>query len=319
MSTVEQQIPRTNSALLSANTTAQSILSEHRDRRYEAEDLRERRFGYNPGFIMEMDPIHSGLQLSVIEPGKLILFETGPISRQNLSVDKDDRTPPDKMSELLAGEGLMHVYQQNAQMGFRELRPLRGLSNERAVDLFSMVHPPLNECVQAGVIPECIYGLESCITCRFNFLQKLKAETLPGPVSKLFDILKESVTVGRAKMAADWRTWVGEVAGVEAGTNRRMALGELSDGHLYFMRQLHERTPREHELDKIKANAEAQANVMEDALGKMTQTLGQSLQQQTVSVDERAAMEERMRLMEEQIARMQQSTAVDNPSAESGE
>lgn len=347
MSTNEQDITTPiPPGFLSSNTIAQSILSEQRDRRLEPEDLRTRRFGYNPGFKMELDPVWSGLQTSGIPAGCLILWETSPVSRAKHSVDKDDKTPPNEIVDFLAGEGLGHVYQRFADKGFRELLPLRGFNDAKAVGLFASVHPRLRECYEQGIIEPCIYGPKECscldhpfvaisdrepnqcqcglskgptvfhqgeceyctyvcITCRFNFLEKLKLKISPA-LKPLFDLVNESVTVGRATMSAMWNTIVGEVAAAQTpGTNPRGVLANITEDHMFIMRQLHQRTPSEMELAKISMNAKAQAEVMKSALHEQAQMLAAAMNSNRADDTEKAQMAERLRLMEEKFAQLE--------------
>lgn len=122
--------------------------------------------------------------------------------------------------------------------------------------------------------------------------------------------------MARAVMASWWRTWTGEVAGVKQGTNRRLALGNLTDDHLYFMYQLHERTPEDKELAKIAANAEAQARIMEQALSKQAETLAAAVRGGGASDAILAAQGERMRLLEEQIASLVKARTETEPETE---
>jgi len=314
MSTREDAFPvEMPTGLLSSNTIAESIRREEKDRRQEPEDMRSRRFGYNPAMKMSMDPVHSGLQTREVPAGCLVLFETGPVSRQKHSVDKDDRTPPNEIVDFLAGEGLGNLYHQFSGMGFRELLPLRGMTDDQALRLFYAVHPPLVEAVQRNLIPKCIYEMDVCITCRYNLLLKLSQpeffQRIPEAARSTFTLVKESVTVGRAHMAGIWRTAVSEVAGVKAGTNRRMALGAITEDHMFFMRHLHERTPDDMELAKIAANAEAQANVMTMALAEQSKMLAATLQannqnRATANSEENAELRERLRVLEGQLGRL---------------
>lgn len=159
-------------SLLSSNTVASGVLAELQQRT-APEDYRTRRFGYNPGFLMQMDPVHSGLQLSLIIPGVLHLFETGPKSKQNWSVDALDNSPPDVMGEFLAGEGCGNVATQNSHMGWREVLSLRGMNNQDALTAFGRIHPRLSQIhSQRNIIPPCPYELDVCMTCRLAWLEK---------------------------------------------------------------------------------------------------------------------------------------------------
>lgn len=320
MSTNEQDInSQIPPGFLSSNTIAQSILSEQRDRRLEPEDLRTRRFAYNPGFRMEMDSVWSSLQNRLIPAGCLILFETSPVSRAKHSVDKDDKTPPNEIVDFLAGDGLRNVYQQYSGMGFRELLPLRGFTDSKAVGLFAAVHPRLRDCYEQGIIEPCVYGPTECgcdnrgecdyctyvcITCRFNFLEKLRLRISPA-LKPLFDLVNESVTVGRATMASMWNVIVGEVAAAQSpGTNARGVLANITEDHMFIMRQLHQRTPSEMELAKISMNAKAQADVMKFAMAEQAQILAAAMNNSRADDTEKAQMAERLRLMEEKIAQL---------------
>lgn len=295
--------PDPRASLISNRTVAQSILSEWKDDRLEPEDKRTRRFGYNPALQLQMDPIHSGLQMRSIEAGRLILFETSPISRQNKSVDKDDRDPPAVMMELLAGEGLGAVFHQNHAMGFRELLPLRGKSDDEALDLFYLVHPPLFECVDHGIIPKCIYELDVCVTCRMAVLKTMQG--LPQEAAPLLAVLRESVSVAYSYIASEWRKYTAEVAGTKAGTNRNIALGALTDDHLFFMQQLHGRTPDDMELAKIAANAEAQARVMETHMDRQSAQIADAIREGRGDNSEIVALRQQMERMEKFITELQ--------------
>lgn len=264
MSTETQHVHRPG--LIRTNTIARSIASEWRDQRAAPEDLRTRRFGYNPGFIMQMDSVHTGLQSSIIEPGVLHLFESGDIKRQNWDVDPESNRPPDRDAELLAGEGLGNIYIQNAHMGWREVRPLRGLSDEEAGDIFYYAHPPLAELVSNKLIEPCRYNLEVCITCRHNALKSLTGR-LPEMVVPTHGVVTESVTVGLSYMTSQWNAWIGEVAESQGVNRSRMALSQLQEGHYFFMRQLHQETPSDRELTRMRLQNEAQADVLREAMG----------------------------------------------------
>lgn len=359
MSTNEQDITQIPPGFLSDNTIARSILSEQRDRRLEPEDLRTRRFGYNPGFRMEMDPVWSSLQNRLIPAGCLILFETSPVSRAKHSVDKDDKTPPNEIVDFLAGEGLRHVYQHFSGMGFRELLPLRGFNDSKAVGLFSTIHPRLRECYEREIIEPCVYGPKECscldhaftpdgrdsnrcqcgiergpnvfhlgecdyctyvcITCRFSFLEKLKLKVAPT-IKPLFDLVYESVTVGRATMTSMWNTIVGEVAAAQTpGTNPRGVLANITEDHMFIMRQLHQRTPSEMELAKISMNAKAQADVMKSALAEQAQILAAAMASNRSDDTEKAQMAERLRLLEVQIEKLTAAMVAGPGTSESAE
>lgn len=265
------------SHLISTGSIARSILNpgDLGDRRMQPEDMRTRRFGYNPGWKMQMDPVLSGLQTNLIQPGVLLLFETSPISRQNPSVDKDDRTPPNILTELLAGHALGNVAFQNEALGFRELLPIRGKGNQEAVSLFYHVHPTLQECVEHKVIPPCLYPEQDvCMTCRAGFFKTLNVNSVAGEVLK---VLKESVSVGRSEMAVRWGTNVSEVASTRAGVNRDIALGALTDDHTFMMKQLHARTPEDMELAKIAAQSDAQARVMEEQFQRQADRMAEAI------------------------------------------
>jgi hypothetical protein len=251
--------------LIRTGTIARSIAEEWKTRRVTPEDLRTRRFGYNPGFNMVMDSVHTGLQNSLIEPGVLILFESGNISRQNWDVDPESNKPPDQTVELQAGEGLGNIYIQNAHMGWREVRPLRGMTDEEASEIFYTAHPPLVELVQNKLIEPCRYNLEVCITCRKNALNAL-AGGLPGVAKDTHAVLTESVTVGHAYMASQWSAWIGEIAESGNVNRSRMALTQLQEGHFFFMRQLHQETPSDRELTRMRLQNEAQADVLREAM-----------------------------------------------------
>jgi len=289
------------SHLISTGTIAQSILNpvDQGDRRMQPEDMRTRRFGYNPGWKMQMDPTLSGLQRTLIDAGVLLLFETSPVSRQNPSVDKDDRTPPNIITEFLAGHGLGNVLFQNAELGFRELLPIRGKGNQEAASLFYVVHPTLKECVEHKVIPACLYPEQDvCMTCRAGFFKTLNVNSTAG---ELLKVLKESVSVGRAEMATRWGTNVSEVASTRAGVNRDIALGTLTDDHTYMMKQLHARTPEDMELAKIAAQSDAQARVMEEQFQRQAKTMADAIREGRGDDSAVKAMQDRMDQMAKQI------------------
>lgn len=359
MSTTEQNLIPIPPGFLSNKTIAQSILSEQRDRRLEPEDLRTRRFGYNPGFKMEMDQVWSSLQTRLVPAGCLVLFETAKVSRAKHSVDKDDKTPPNEFVDFLAGEGLGHVYQHFSGKGFRELLPLRGFEDLKAVNFFSAVHPRLRDCYEQSIIEPCIYGPKDCacldhefiaiereglrcqcglekgpsvfhlgecdyctyvcVTCRFNFLEKLKLK-VATTIKPLFDLIYESVTVGRAEMASMWSTAVGEVAAAQTpGTNPRGVLANITADHEFIMRHLHQRTPSEMELAKISMNAKAQAESAKEAAREQAHILADALKSNRSDDAEKAAMTERLRVLEATIeklvAGMAPPTETDNEPA----
>lgn len=307
MSTNQQEIDPNAVApelshLINTGSIAQSILnpSDLGDRRMQPEDMRTRRFGYNPGWKMQMDPVLSGLQTNLIQPGVLLLFETSPISRQNPSVDKDDRTPPNILTELLAGEGLRNVAFQNEALGFRELLPLRGKGNNDAVGLFYRVHPTLRECVEHKVIPPCLYPEQDvCMTCRAGFFKTLNG--VNSAAGALLTVLKESVSVGRAEMATRWGSNVSEVASTRAGVNRDIALGSLTEDHMFMMKQLHARTPEDMELAKIAAQSDAQARVMEEQFQRQAAVMADAIKGGRAEESAVKAMQDRMDKMAKQI------------------
>lgn len=304
MSTQQQQI----SNLLNANTVASSIQREWRDMRAVPEDLRTRRFGYNPGFQMQMDPVISGLQKTMIDAGVLILFESGPVRRQNMSVDPEDNAPPDRDAELLAGEGLGAIYQQNAHMGWREVLPLRGLGNEEAVDIFYYAHPPLSECVQNRLIEPCPYSLEVCITCRQNAIRALKGN-VPLKAAPTLEVLEESVAVGRSYMLAQWNAWVGELAESQGVNRPRMALGQLQEGHFFFMRQLHERTPSDKDLYRLRMQSEMNADVLKEALAQQQDFLAAMFRNQEANNPVVLQMQQQITQLQNTLLQLQQQQA----------
>jgi hypothetical protein len=273
MSTEQQQLsqqpPR---GLLNRNTTSRSIRAEWRDARVEPEDWRTRRFGYNPGFLMTMDPVHTGLQTSLIEPGYLQLFESGPVKRQNWDVDPESNKAPDRDAELLAGEGLTNIYVQYAHMGWREIVPLRGMDDDSAEELFYYAHPPLVECVRAKLIEPCLYGLEVCITCRKNALAAIHGHLPAGSIST-HKAVSESVAVGESYMRAQWNIFRGELAESASANRGRATIGKLEEGHLFFMRQLHERTPSDLELHRIEQQNQMQSDVLKETLAQQREMM----------------------------------------------
>lgn len=323
MSTTEQELV-VPPGLISSRTIAQSITSEERDRRLEPEDMRTRRFGYNPGLSMPADPIWSGLQTQVVPRGVLVLFETANVSRQKHSVDKDDRTPPNEFIDFLAGEGLGNVFHQYGSKGFRELRPLRGFSNAQAVKLFHSIHPRWRDCLEMEVIDPCPYGPKECqcgdrgvceyctyvcITCRQNFLSKLT--TVPDSAKDTLMIIKESVTIGRAEMFTVWRGAVGEVASWNGGKSVEMAVKQLTEDHMFFMRQLHERTPQDQDLARFELQAKAQAEAQERMLAQNAEMIKVAMGNQANS--ENAELKARLAALEGMIERL---TGAGSPAVE---
>lgn len=327
MSTEEQNIQQIPPGLLSNRTIAQSITGEGRDRRLEPEDMRARRFGYNPGLIMPADPIWSGLQTQVVPRGVLVLFETATVSRQKHSVDKDDRTPPNEYIDFLAGEGLGNVFHQYGAKGFREIRPLRGNSDVQAATLFNVIHPRWRDCVEFGVIEPCMYGPKEClcdnqgeceyctyvcITCRSNALSKLTA--VPDAARGLLSIVRESVALGRAEMFNTWRTAVGEVASWNGGKSVEMALKQLTEDHLFFMRQLHQRTPQDQDLARYELQQKAQAEQQQAMLNQQRELITASLKIRGASQDnaETAELKARLADLEGMVKRLTEpATATD--------
>lgn len=321
-----EQVSAIPPGLISSNTINQSILGEGRDRRLEPEDMRSRRFGYNPGLIMPADPVWSGLQTQEVPRGVLVLFETANVSRQRHSVDKDDRTPPNEFVDFLAGEGLGNVFHIYGSKGFRELRPLRGFSDSRAVNLFHSIHPRWRDCVEMQAIAPCPYGPTECfcdnrgeceyctyvcVTCRQNFLKTLK--TVPDAARGLLTLVKESVTIARAEMFTVWRGAIGEVASWNGGKSVEMALKQLTDDHLFFMRQLHERTPQDQDLARYELQAKAQAAQQEQMLRQNAELISASLQNRGNQAEtaETAELRARLETMEALVNRLTAPPASD--------
>lgn len=302
MSTEQQQISQPSRGLLSRGTTARTIRAEWRDQRVEPEDWRTRRFGYNPGFLMMMDSVHTGLQTSLIEPGLLILFESGPVKRQNWDVDPESNKAPDREAELLAGEGLTNISMQYREMGWREILPLRGLEDEAAEELFYYAHPPLEECVRMNLIEPCLYGLSVCITCRKNALQALSGK-LPFQAIDTHKVVTESVTVGERYMRAQWNIFRGELIESTSSNRGRATIGKLEEGHLFFMRQLHERTPADLELHRIQQSNAMQADVLDKSLAQQRELMSQMFNAATTREDPRVAE------LQQQISRLEKLMA----------
>lgn len=309
MSSAEQEFytPPPSHPLVNSNTTARSIMSEQSDRRLIPEDLRTRRFGYNPGFWWSADPVNTGLQVSLVEAGVAILFETGPVKRQRHSVDPNDRSPLDIDAELLAGEGLNTLIYQRAHMGAVELLPLRGKTDMQAGSAFAVVHPSLAECVENKLIPKCPYApldlpeweRHVCISCRLLALEAIK-DNLPEALLPLFSVVRQSNSTGQLYMQTEWNKWVSEVASTKAGVVTGRQLGALNENHMRFMRQLHERTPNEQELARIAMQTEGNASALRESMALFAEQIAARMPQQ----DPNAAQE--LVVLRAQMANMQE-------------
>lgn len=288
MSTDQRQI--NPEGLLNANTVKFSQALTDRDRNLEPEDMRTRRFGYQPAFqYIEMHPREGGQQTGRIEPGMLTLFETYALKLQNMSVDASDPSGPAVDGESLAGVQVANWVRQYGEFGFGEIVSLRGLSNADAVDLFFQAHPPLSFAVHeeirrpdGSIFGPCIYegedvdprtGLrEVCITCRRDLIDALlQMDPEPGVRDVLLD-LKDKVRVGRLHMASDWSKVLSEL-NTAPTPNTAPTLGALREGHYYFMRQLHERTPEALALEKSRQATIDTANIFKQAIGQQTAAL----------------------------------------------
>lgn len=283
MSTEQRVIDADRAGLFAGNTVRQSQALTEKDRSQEPEDLRTRRFGYQPATKhMEMAAKLCGQTAGRVEPGVLTLFESFWHKDQNPSVDAADPSGPAIDKESLPGYHVSNLLMQYKDFGFRELRTLRGMSNADAVDLFFEAHPPLYFAAEQGIMRPCIYDGEDlspvtgrrevCITCRRNLVDALLASEPIEGVKALLIELRDSIRVGRALMASEWAKVLSEL---QTKPNPGMAptLGSLKDDHYYFMRQLHERTPEAMELEKSRQSAVETANIFKQAIGEQTEEM----------------------------------------------
>lgn len=315
MSANQQQINPAHLGLINTNTVRHSQSLTDRDRNLEPEDNRTRRFCYQPAFqYIEMHPREGGQQTGRIEPGTLTLFETYNLKLQNMSVDASDPSGPSVDGESLAGVQVANWVRQYGEFGFRETTTLRGLSNAEAVELFFQAHPPLSYAVReeiqrpdGSLFSQCIYegedvdprtGLrEVCITCRRDLIDALLQMDPEPQVKALLTELKESVRVGRSHMMSDWSKVLSEL-NTAPTPNTAPTLGALREGHYYFMRQLHERTPEAMALEKSRQSTLDTANIFKAAIGQQTSAL--TAQQENAALDlMRQQMEAQQRQMDE--------------------
>lgn len=136
------------------------------------------------------------------------------------------------------------------------------------------------------------------MTCRAGFFKTLNVNSAAG---ELLKVLQESVSVGRAEMAVRWGTNVSEVASTRAGVNRDIALGALTEDHMFMMKQLHARTPEDMELAKIAAQSDAQAKVMEEQFQRQTAIMAQAMKEGRGEDPAVKEMRDQMAQMQKQI------------------
>jgi hypothetical protein len=263
MTPASQLFEFSNQTVLSSLRRTEEILQ------VQPEDLRTRRYGYNPGWSeMRMHPRQSGLQTGRVDAGSLIVFETTPMKVPNLSVDPSD---PDQRraldGELLAGEQVRNLLSWYEPHGFKEFESIRGVNYDVARSLFRQVHPPLELATENGLIQPCLYAIDNtveyfdqhgavigraivCVTCRKAVLDQFNSTD--EQLVKLARELRASVTTAIRHMTNYWGSWVSELsARVNNAAGDKGAIAVLEPGHLAIMRQLHQRTPSDAELAKI--------------------------------------------------------------------
>jgi hypothetical protein len=304
MSTEQRVIDADRAGLLSLNTIRQSQALTDKDKNLEPEDMRTRRFGYQPGFpLMEMHPRECGQQLGRIEPGVLTLFDLFSLKLQNPSVDASDPSGPVIDGESLPGHQVRNLMMQYREFGFRELLALRGMDNVAAVDLFFEAHPPLSFAVDQGIAAPCMYEGEDvdektgqrevCITCRRDLVDALLKSGPTDAVKALLLQLRECIQVGRAHMASEWAKVKSEL-NTKPNPGMAPTLGSLKDDHYFFMRQLHERTPQALEMEKSRQATIDTANIFKQAIGQQTDALGKAAAENAAL----AAMQQQMAAQE---------------------
>lgn len=279
MSTPQERLPNNPNPVMlddqfSSNTSMRSIMMSEEQKVYRPEDLRSRRFGYNPGWEGMMMPANlCGLQTGRVLPGRLTLFETGPLSVQNWSVDAQDPSPPNLMGELLAGSQVQNLLMWYEVHGFREIDALRTMEDAEAREIFTAVHPLLKTGVGQGAIEPCVYDLDVCITCRGEYLkQVLKAVPAGSVFQSAAERLIESVTAGKTHMKNMWGTWITEMAARRTPGGRGIA--ELTEDNLCIMRQIHQRTPDEREFEKINMTTAGLKEAMDNQTKLFAEILG---------------------------------------------
>lgn len=326
MSTDQRVIDAERAGLLSLGTMRQSQALTDKDKNLEPEDMRTRRFGYQPGFPnVEMHPRECGQQSGRIEPGTLTLFEMFPLKVQNMSVDASDPSGPCLDSESLPGHQVANLTMQYREFGFRELLALRGLDNVAAVDLFFEAHPPLGYAVEQGIMAPCMYDGEDvdpktgrrevCITCRRDLVETLLKSGPSASVKELLLQLRESIRAGRAHMASEWAKVKSEL---NTKPNQGMAptLGSLKDDHYPFMRQLHERTPEALEMEKSRQATLDTAKIFKQAIGDQTVALAGAAAESSALVEMQQQMADQERRFEEFKAQMAAKSAEPEIEAE---
>lgn len=332
MSTEQRVIDADRAALLSQNTVRQSQALTEKDRSLEPEDDRTRRFGYQPAFPnIEMHARESGQHNGFVRPAWPVLFESFWHKGPNPSVDADDPSGPTIDIESLPGKQVANLIRQYGEFGFRELRTLRGLDDHEMVDIFFEAHPPLSFAVAQEIrrpdgrpFASCLYETEDvdpktgrrevCITCRRDLVDALLASEPTDLVKALLLELKESIRVGRSKMASEWAKVLSEL---QTKPNPGMAptLGSLKDDHYYFMRQLHERTPAALEMEKSRQATIDTANIFKQAIGEQTAAITEGTKDDAIA-EMRAELAESRREREELAARLE---AKEEPPAKTPE
>lgn len=117
--------------------------------------------------------------------------------------------------------------------------------------------------------------------------------------------------MGRAFAREQWEVWAGEIGGTKSGNNTgSMALRSLNRNHLYFMTQLHERTPDDLEMAKAAQMAKSQADAMSGAMKQQTDALTAAVMSRGQSEAESAEvvrLRKQVEFMSEQFARFTQA------------
>lgn len=326
-----QQEVRRGSQLVN-NNVLRSQMATLRDKRLIPEDTRIRRFAYQACMEHMSMPAHlSGQQSGQVPPGKLVLFETTPVTIQNLSVDKEEQAGPAIEGTLLAGTQIANLMTQYEEVGFMELLPLRGLEDPEAESLFDQAHPPLDFAVEQRLIQPCIYSLaggadqeydadpltgrrEVCGACRQQLITVLLNSEPSSEVAELLEVLRLSVDMGVGFFTGRWNGFKGEIRSGAPGPREAPRAKELNPGMLYIMRQVHGRTPEDLHMAEVTAGARASAAVVQQAMAGMQPQPApvQVVDTEAIKAQLREEMREEMRQM---AAEQKQAEEVASPAA----
>lgn len=231
-------------------------------------DPRRRRFGYHPGiYRMEVEPTHSGQQISIIPGGILVPFRTATLGVENFDIN----VPIDEYRKQVPRDVTAKWFIDNCKVnydsqGFRELDPLTLLDEavrEESGQLlfknflqsphgyFNQVHPSFAEIGHV-----CPADLTICVTCRINLLGgddttfgipeviQARMEKCPdqGIVEDLRQVLLDANVALRDFYTEKWQRLLGEYEGRQKG---EPGIGFFNDSLHHIRKHLHEVAPQE--------------------------------------------------------------------------